>query len=353
MADIARVVKVEIRLGTASIRQQTFSDLMLLGSHAGPRLTVVTSADELLSGFGLDQTSGLYRAAQVGFSQEPGPDRLFIGRRDFSETATQALAALAGEALGTEWYGFSDVAHDASEAVENAAWAEANKKLFLTTVGDVGAGSVARTLSQNKYVRTAAWYLPPAVDAWPEVAAASKVFQVLPGGDSWSVKQLAAVPALALNEGLAQQVFALSANTYEPVRNLAVTQNGRTFGEEFIDTVRFRDFLEEEIKLRAFRVFLTLDKVPYTDAGIGAIVQAVRGACELGQRRGGIAPDTVDEDTRRIRPGFTVSAPRAFQIAANDRAARVLRDVRFTALQAGAIHSTEIRGELTIENLNF
>ena len=351
MAQIERVVRVNIALRTASVRQQTFSDLMLFGSHSGPRLTIITSADELLSGFGLDQSSGLYRAAQVGFGQDPGPDRLFVGRRDFSETATVALSAIAAQPLGNEWYGMSDVSHDATEAVEIAAWAEANKRLSLMTFSDIGAGSPVRTLFQNKYSRTAGWYVPPALDAWPEVAAASRLFQILPGGESWSVKQLSGVPAVPLDESLARQVFALSANTYEPVRNLAVTQNGRTFNDEFIDTIRFRDWLEEEMKTRVFRVFLVADKVPFTDIGIGMITQAMRGALELGQLRGGIAQDTVDEETRRIRRGFTVKAPRAHQVSANDRATRILRDVRFSALQAGAIHETEIQGELTLESL--
>ena len=353
MADIARVVRVSVALRTSSIRQQTFSDLMLLGSHSGPRLTVIAEADELLDGFGLDQTSGLYRAAQVGFGQDPGPDRLFIGRRDFGETATQALAACADEALGNDWYGVSDVAHDATEAAEIAAWTEANGRYFLTTFGDVGPNAPMRALVTNRYARSGGWYVRPDTDAWPEVAAASKAYQVPPGGESWANMQLAAVPVPPMSETLAQQIFALNGNTYEPIRNLALTQNGKSFSGEYIDNIRFRDWLVEEIRVRVLRVFIDHDKVPYTDAGIAMIVQAMRGALVLGQKRGGIAPDTVDEETRKIRPGFTVSFPRAHQVAENDKALRRLRDVKFSAVLAGAIHNVEVRGELVLSDLNF
>ena len=312
-----------------------------------------TEVDHSETGFfdGLDETSGLYRAAAVAFGQDPGPDRLFVGRRDFGETATQALAAISAE--GLDWYGIADVAHDPAEANEIAAWAEANKKLFLATFSDVAAGGVARTLNTNRYSRTAGWYVRPDADAWPEVATAARNFQVQPGGETWSNVQLTGVPALPLDETLAQQIFALNGNTYEPVRNLAITQNGRVFSGEFIDNIRFRDFLEEEIKTRVLQVFVTHDKVPYTDHGIGMIVQAVRGALELGQLRGGIAPDTVDEETRKIRRGFNVTAPRAYQVSPIDKANRTLRDVKFTATLAGAIHSVTIQGDLVLESMLF
>lgn len=353
MARIERVVRTTIVLRTASPRQQTFSDLMLFGSHNGPRLSVITDADDLLgsSGFGLDQTSGLFRAAQVGFGQDPGPDRLFIGRRDFTETATQALTAIAAE--GLDWYGLADVAHDATEATEIAAWAEADERLFLTTFSDIATGGVARTLNTNRYTRTAGWYVRPDLDAWPEVATASRLFGIPPGAETWANVQLNAVPALPMEETLAQQIFALNGNTYEPIRNLAITQNGKVFSGEYIDNIRFRDWLREEIRTRVFQVFVTHDKVPFTDVGIGLIVQAVRGALELGQLRGGIAPDTVDEDTRKIRLGFTVTAPRAHEVSTIDKGNRTLRDVKFTAVLAGAIHATELRGDLVLENLNF
>lgn len=353
MAKIDRVVRTQIVLRTASPRQQTFSDLMLFGTHAGPRLAVVTDADEMLgaNGFGLDETSGLYRAAAVAFGQDPGPDRLFVGRRDFAETATQALAAVSAE--GLDWYGLADVAHDPTQTDEIAAWAEANEKLFLATFSDITAGGVARTLNTNRYARTAGWYVRPDVDAWPEVATAARQFCVFPGGETWANVQLNGVPALSLDETLAQQIFALNGNTYEPIRNLAITQNGKTFSGEYIDNIRFRDWLREEIRTRVFQVFVTHDKVPFTDVGIGLIVQAVRGALELGQLRGGIAPDTVDEDTRKIRLGFTVTAPRAYQVSAIDKGNRTLRDVKFTAVLAGAIHNVTLAGELVLENMNF
>ena len=139
-------------------------------------------------------------------------------------------------------------------------------------------------------------------------------------------------------------------NTYELFRNIAITQNGKVASGEWIDVIRFRDWLEEEIKVRVFNVLINRDKLPYTDGGIAVIEAALRSALEEGQRRGGIAPTEYTE-TGEENLGFTISVPLASNIDPNTKASRILQDVRFTARLAGAIHATEIRGRFTYENL--
>ncbi|MNY25427.1 hypothetical protein D3C86_1592110 [compost metagenome] len=90
--------------------------------------------------------------------------------------------------------------------------------------------------------------------------------------------------------------------------------------------------------------------MPYTDAGILVIVNGIRQALMLGQARGLIAPDEIDDAGRKI-PGFVITVPRAASIASNDKANRILRDLKFTARLAGAIHVAEIKGNLTYQQL--
>jgi hypothetical protein len=97
-------------------------------------------------------------------------------------------------------------------------------------------------------------------------------------------------------------------------------------------------------------LLINRDKVPYTDDGIALIEARIRQALELGQDRGGIAPTEYDEDGNE-NLGFTIEVPLASNISANQKASRVLTDVKFTARLAGAIHVVEIYGSLTYENL--
>jgi hypothetical protein len=139
-------------------------------------------------------------------------------------------------------------------------------------------------------------------------------------------------------------------NTFERFRNISITQNGKVAAGEWIDVIRFRDWLQEEITVNVFNALVNSDKVPYTDDGIAIIETQIRQALELGTRRGGIAPIEYDEDGNE-NYGYTISVPLSSSISANQKATRVLQDVSFKARLAGAIHVVEITGSLTYENL--
>lgn len=366
MASPERVVRVVIALQTAGIRQRTFSDLLLLGQHSGTaRVSVITGADQLLQApFSLAATDPLYKAALAGFSQIPGPARLFVGKRGAGEAVNVALAACAAE--NGEWYGCVDAAHAAADAVAAAAWAEANNRMFFTVLSDAATITTATTdvataLKDGNFFRTMWWYHPQA-DAFPDVATAVKAFAAPPGGggaatdtrqrflsDLFSERQLAGVPVVPLTETAYLNVKNKRGNTFEPFANLALTQNGVTAGGEWGDIIRNRDWLCEEVRSRAFNVFVE-KRVPYTDVGIAMLREAVVGALDLGVRRGVIAPETVDADDNVV-PSYTVSVPREVEVSTSDKAARILRDVRFVARNAGAITSTVIEGVVTNERI--
>lgn len=355
MANIDRIVNVLISLRTAGIQQQSFSDMMLIGQHSGSdRVNIITAADDLLEApFSLTTASVLYKAALVFFSQIPHPPQLYIGRRAVAETAADAIAAIAAENDG--WYGFSDVAHAETDMLAYAAWAEGNTKLYLTSISAADAigtatGDTATALKTGNYFRTSWWYHTD-VDQFPEVAIASKSFTKLPGGETWANQQLAGVANTPLTETQFTNAKAKNGNTFEPFRNLSLTQNGKVSGGEWIDVIRFRDWLTEEIRTEVMNAFID-NRIPYTDKGIAVIHQRMIKALDLGVRRGGIAPEALDPDNgNRVIPSYTTSVPALAQISSSDRSARILRDVTFVARLAGAIHAVEIRGELTYDNI--
>lgn len=361
MANLDRIVSVQIALRTAGVRQQTFSDLMLIGTHtATDRVSIITNADDLLTGFGIDDTSLLYKAAQVAFSQNPGPTRLFIGRRDALEALNDTLAACATE--NNDWYGFSDVTHAEADLLPGASWAEANSKLYLTTISDPDVAAAtgeepATQLMTGQFFRTAWWYHPDAT-AFPEVAVAARAFAVPPGGGgpgvtdggTWANLRVAAVPAVALTETQYVNITAKNGNTFEPFRNIAMTQNGKVAAGEWIDIIRGRDWQCEEIRVNQFLNFVD-KRIPYTDPGIGSIRQRLDQSLARGVRSGFLAPSELDPDTDKEVPSYTISVPSALQVPQNDKANRILRDVTFVARVAGAIHATKIRGSLTYDNI--
>ena len=178
----------------------------------------------------------------------------------------------------------------------------------------------------------------------------ARCFATYPGGETWANKKLAGVTTDGLTETQYNAITKKNGNTFERFRNVTITQNGKVAAGEWIDVIRFRDWLQEEMTVNIFNVLINNDKVPYTDAGIALVEAQMRAALKLGQTRGGIAPDEYDENGN-TNAGYVVSAPLAANISANTKATRVLDDMRFTARLAGAIHAVEIKGSLTYENL--
>ena len=65
----------------------------------------------------------------------------------------------------------------------------------------------------------------------------------------------------------------------------------------------------------------------------------------LGTRRGGISEDQYNSNGDLI-PGFTTSVPLAADLTDEQKKSRILTNVNFSALLAGAIHVVEVTGSL-------
>lgn len=471
MANIDRVVNVQIALRTSAITSMSFSDLLLLGTfvpQAGERVIVVTDADQLMQDYGVPSNSPLYKAAQVAFSQIPTIPQLFIGNKNpvglpttpltltfidpywmevgqpgdpnvlltvtgtnFTPTSkirfgnviedntvfvsdttlttiitrslfvnvdpdipvsvfdsslgetnaltfavvplgspdpgplppqpiqpmgnpAQLMATINAE--NSDWYAFCDTDHIETDVLDYAAWAESSQKLFVTVLSSddtitpppTDVSSVAHQLKNGNFFRTA-WWWNPDPEQFPDVAITCRSFTVYPGGETWANQKLNAVTSTQLNEVIARNIFGKNGNTFEPFRNINITQQGKVSGGEWIDIIRFRDWLCEEIRINVFGHMID-NRIPFTDPGIASIKVQITKALDLGVARGGIAPKEVNADGDVV-PSYTVTMPLSLNVPFNDKANRILKDVRFTARLAGAIHVTEIKGVLTYNEI--
>lgn len=451
MANLDRIVKVDISLDTTGVSTEGFSTILCVGPHLHglPRVSTYTAADQMLDdGFSADDP--LYKMVSDAFSQTPSPAAVKVGRRQVnsctvtvaqlgatsaytltvsgygddgnvtektysytndegsSEDVLQGLStAVTGDEsallsasysdgvltlqakdpskpfalkassmlsveLGSvtesvaqtmaavmnsdsDFYGVAFTSKEQDDVLAMAEWAESAGKLYGTSFGgDTVKNSEMTTdtgsqLKAKNYYRTF-WFYHSVENEYPEVAVMARCFAIDPGGETWALKKLAGITVDPLTETEFNAITGKNGNTFELFRNVSVTQNGKVAAGEWIDIIRFRDWLEEEIKTNVFNLLINRDKVPYTDAGIAAIESRIREALELGQSRGGIAPTEYDEDGNQ-NLGYTISVPLAANISANTKANRELTDVTFTARLAGAIHVVDITGSLTYENL--
>lgn len=355
MANIDRVSNVQISLNTTGLTKLGFSTIMVVGTHTNGsgRVLAYTDTDQLIDD-GFKTSDSIYKAVSAAFSQTPRPRQVKVGKWDGKETIAEAMAAICAE--DNDFYGIALADRTAANVLATAEWTETHTKLFCTATADVNAKDASQStdvgaqLQSKNYYRTAPWYHALAADEYLDVAIMARCFAIDPGGETWSLKKLAAITADNLSETEYNALTKKGYNTFEKFRNVSITQNGKVAAGEWIDVIRFRDWLQEEISTNVFSLLINSDKVPYTDPGIAAIEGVVKKALEDGQAKGGIAPTeyTADGDENL---GYTVSVPLASDITANTKASRVLSDVTFTARLAGAIHVVEIKGALTYSNL--
>lgn len=281
------------------------------------------------------------------------PGSMSVKTAAAADDVADDLTAINAE--DSDWYGFGITSRVSSDIQDAAAWAETETKLFGYATAEAGAISAASSsdtpylLKQNNYYRTFGFYHAAAATDFPELAVMARKFAIKPGGESWANTKLSGVSSDNLTETQFNAAKAKNCNTFEPFRNsTSITQIGKVAAGEWIDVIRFRDWLQEEIRVNIFNLLINREKVPYTDAGIASIESKIDEAMQLGQRRGGIAPTEYDDDGNEI-PGYVIEVPLAANISANTKALRTLEDVTFTARLAGAIHVVEVTGSLAYE----
>lgn len=253
-----------------------------------------------------------------------------------------------------EWYGLVMAERVKQTQLDAAEWVEANEKLFITATAEadvLNVGSSTDLISQLKasnYFRTAVLYHPNAATEYPDAAWAARVFTIQPGSETWALKGLSSITVPKITATNRQTIFNKGGNTFEYYQeSIALTNPGKTAGGEWIDVIRFRDWLKDTIQVSMVQMLINRDKVPYTDQGIALCVNNLRRSLQEGQNVGGIAPDELDATGATV-PGFVITYPRASDVSAEVKASRIL-DLSFTARLAGAIHVVEITGALAYE----
>ena len=249
------------------------------------------------------------------------------------------------------WYGFALVERGDDLISAAAAWAETQTKLFFAcsdTAGIWASGDtdIASQLQELQYLRTSLIAHKAAATEYPEMAWMGRCFTIAPGGETWALKTLSAITPSKLSDTEQSYVFQKNANAYEKyAENTFLINKGKVASGEWIDVVRFRDWLVDNIQKNMASLMIRQKKVPYTNGGIALIVNNLNGSLIQGQQAGGIAPDERDSDGNTV-PGFKITYPNAADMSADIKATRTLY-IEFVALLAGAIQLVEINGSLT------
>lgn len=264
---------------------------------------------------------------------------------DASSVADYLSAAAYCSAQGLDFYGLLSTSRGSAELALLAAQIEGEKKLFGFATQDTAVaagtpGNIALTLSAAGYARTWGIYNEAGAGIYDfaEAALFGRVLPDDPGSETWKWKTLAGITYDALTSTEISNLKTADINHYRREAGRSFTAEGVSFAGEFIDVTRFIDFIHSRMQENIFARLVAVEKVPFTDPGIAIIENEVRGVLQLGINNGGFAAD----------PAPTVTVPKAVDVSPVDKANRFLPDVKFTATLAGAIHSLEIQGTVSV-----
>lgn len=330
----------------------SFGTLLIVGEgpiNGGKNLKAVdkyASLTEVMDA-GWQEDSSVYKAARTAFLQDPRPEYIYIAVRQNTGVAgdegiseVEAFPDTVKRVIGMAgWYGLALAGAEDSDYDEIAKLIESTEKIFAFSTQ-----SKENPLANNNFLRTFGIYHEKQ-DEYAHVAWLAKGFSFDPGSETWAYKTLAGVTASDLTTREMRSLEENNLNYYVPCASKSITRTGKMISGEWIDVIRFRDWLKNEMQIRIFELFVRNPKIPYVDSGIALVENQMRAVLQSGQAAGGIAETEFDENDEPVE-GYTVSVPRAATISTAQRAKRALPDCKFTARLAGAIHVVELRGNL-------
>lgn len=329
--------------------QRDANDVMI--SQLVDRLNSVAGAGSVYSAVRVNGAGDTDTMTVTGF----GPGLWFsiapvnVARLEVAQTHADPGVAtdLANIALeDDDWYFLITFYNSNAYVLAAAAWIESSevRKQYLcdldesdTVTQAVSGSDTADDLHTLGYARTSVWYHPSSADMLA-ASICGRCAPIEPGGETWALKNLAGVAPVRLTGTHRTNLQNKRANSYRVIGSAGRTFDGYTVDGDFVDTQRGLDWLENDMQVAVFNAVSGADKVPYTDPGVAVVETEVRASLDRGVTRGVLAAS----------PAPAVTVPLVATVADDDKAARTLPDVKWSATLAGAIHKVNINGTVSV-----
>lgn len=275
------------------------------------------------------------------------------------ESPADALVALWD--MNRDTYGVSlDNAYNDVEAdiVAVATWVEAAKRTFFNTTNDAatlltgpsGEDCIAAKLKTQNFERTLSYFTSAATE-YPSCSVAGRAFTVNFEGSNTTItlmyKKLPTITAMNLTPSQYAAMVEKNCNSFIDVDGISMYATAAMASGTFFDVVHGTDWLQNSIETGVFNLlYRTTTKIPYTDTGVGMVIQRVEQSLIQGVTNGLIAPGNTPEGDY-LPLGYEVTYIPVSDVSASDKSARLYRGITFRAVGAGALHEVDISGSFS------
>lgn len=349
--NISDIVNVSITIESSAVSRQGFGTPLLVPptAHAvfGTRTQLYSGSSILLDmvADGFTDSSEAYLMAASALRPNPRIDALIIGRRDAGDAnITAAFNAIRAED-DESWHAMAWGTRTEADILALAAAVESTGHIYIASTADAAvlaetAGNVLEDLQTAGYRRTAGWYHNPSTEDYLDAAMVARGsvadLDVRGGQITWANKELPGITPDTLTGAQRTYIHSLNGNTYERRAGRNITRNGTSAQGEYIDVQVTVDWLQARMTEDIFAVLAgTATKIPFDQTGIDLIETVVRKRLDIAVQNGHLQ-------------SYTIEIPRYEDVLDADLAIRTLRNVRFRGILAGAIHTVEVVGTVSV-----
>lgn len=272
-----------------------------------------------------------------------------------AETPVDALSTFVQ--MSYDGYGFSldKVYRDTSDVEAVAVWTEANKKVFFNTTNDANTllatgDCIASRLKAKALSRTLSVF-SSSEDEYPCASVAGRAFTVNFSGTNTTItlmyKQLPTITVEDLGPSQHANMIAKNCNAFVNTADNYMFVNGAMASGTWFDTIHGVDWLTDAMQINVFNLlYQSTTKIPYTDAGVGMIVQKMEQSLRQGVRNGLLAPGSTTDGTY-LPLGYSITTVPVSEVDASDKGNRIYNGITFQCVGAGALQGVTITGSFS------
>lgn len=318
---------VNITSLTAAVAQRGFGKILILSSEQDHVYEEYTSIADVAVDFVV--TTDTYKIAEALFSQKVETIAI-VGELTAipSELVTKLNETII---TNNDWFGLVCTDNSDGAIAALATWIDTQEKVYAVT-------------SQNKAIANASDQTMIAYHPTEYIMEKSLAYMLVQeiGKVTLDGKAISGITSSLINATEYATFKTNNINVAVEKFGNVVMDNGKMAGGEWIDIILGKFWTEIRMEEDLAQLKLNTDKIPYTNVGVAQLVDVASNRLKLAARQGIIAIDDAGI------PEFTITYLPVEQVPAADRANRKYDYVTWTARQAGAIHTGEISGVLTI-----
>ncbi|MFD1206638.1 DUF3383 family protein [Sporosarcina contaminans] len=333
-----RYVDVVITRETRPIAEKGFGLPLVLGTTKETSYKVYREIEDVAADYEVDSTE--YKLFSRMFGQNPRPQEIAVFGvpykvMDGPASLVEALNNLVKK--HKDFYYLVSTEQGDEEITALAEWTNSSDRLYGATTANPELAATLKGKFDNTFL---------VVHDKPETYVAEGLISTcaprVVGSYNWTFKNVQGVPAVEYDNTTINEIHTNNASTYIEEAGVLMNSHGVVTSGEYIDVIQATHFLKARMAEYVFRLLALNEKVPYTDAGIALVVAEIENVLNLATKQGIVATDEADN------PLYTITAPRAADVPKNTKAKRILPDVHWRAVIAGAVEHVEIRGVLTL-----